>query len=251
MTINEIKQARGGIAANRLDTKDLMDGLDGTVKRIYALKGLSVEASVQPEVDLTCRELGRRLLESYPTMTLGEVSLALEAGITGEYGKDVRLTIANCLVWLRTYYWSDDRKDAIRELNEEQKRESRASRLLEAQTDADKDKAFRGEIMKQWRFYRENGHLDIRFDGFAGAMYDHLVKIGKLRASEATVQKAKAMSESQTSANAPKTAQIGTLIENAAKESTSLDNGLNCATKRILLTMYFDSLIARGAVLRL
>ena len=246
MTTNEIKQARGGIAVNRLDAQDLMDGLDGVVKRIYAMKGLSTD--VKGEIDLICREVGHRLLESYPTITLGEVSLALEAGITGEYGKDTRFTIANGLVWLRTYYWSDDRKDAIRELNEEQKREKRASRLLAPQ---DNTEAFHGEIMKQWRYYREHKCLDIRFDGFAGAMYDHLVKMGKLRASEATIQKAKAMSKSQDADKSSEMAQIGTLIENVAKESASANDRLDYATKRILLTMYFDSLIARGAALRL
>ena len=251
MTTNEIKRARGGIQVNHLDAKDRADALDGVIKRIYALKGLSVEKQVQPEIDLTVAELTKRLLESYPTMTLGEVSIALEAGITGEYGKDVRLTIANCLVWLRTYYWSDDRKDAIRELEEERKRERRAANLLEAPDDESRDRAFCSEIMKQWRFYRENKRLDILFDGFAAEMYDHLVKKGKLRATEATIRKAHQNAQSHNRDKGAETWQIGALIDKLTEDTTSANSLLDYATKRELLTMYFDSLIARGAVLNL
>ena len=251
MTTNEIKRARGGIQVNRLEAKDRTDALDGVIKRIYALKGLSVEKQVQPEIDLTVAELTKRLLESYPTMTLGEVSIALEAGITGEYGKDVRLTIANCLVWLRTYYWSDDRKDAIRELEEERKRERRAANLLEAPDDESRDRAFCSEIMKQWRFYRENKRLDILFDGFAAKMYDHLVKKGKLRATEATIRKAHQNAQSHNRDKGAETGQIGALINKVTEDTASANGLLDYATKRELLTMYFDSLIARGAVLNL
>ncbi len=251
MTTNEIKNARGGIQVNRLDAKDRADALDGVVKRIYAMKGLSVEKQVQPEIDLTVKELERRLLESYPTMTLGEVSIALEAGITGEYGKDVRLTIANCLVWLRTYYWSDDRKDAIRELEEDRKREKRAERLLEAPDDASHERETCAEIMKQWRFYREHKCLDITHNGFAAMMYDHLVRKGKLRATEATILKAHQAAQSHNRAKSTETGQIGALINEVTKDTTSPDKLLDYATKRELLQMYFDSLIARGAVLNL
>jgi hypothetical protein len=61
-------------------------------------------------------EITKDLQTRYKTMTLKEVGHCFASGIRGEYGDYYGINVATINKWLRTYYNSDERKEAMRRI---------------------------------------------------------------------------------------------------------------------------------------
>lgn len=86
------------------------------ISRAYHMKGQA--ASTSGEVYyFTQEELIKYLDNYYPTITTAELELAVDGGVRGEMGtKDTFVNLANIQIWIRTYYNSIDRANAIDEV---------------------------------------------------------------------------------------------------------------------------------------
>ena len=251
MTTYEIKAARVGVPVGTLTIKDRSDALDGILKRIYALKGFTVADNVQPEIDIAVRELEDKLAHRWTGFTIGEVALALESGVSGFFGADNRLTIANYFSWLTKYERCDERREAIGELAKQNK----ASRVVDPQQllppeeqAARNERAGREAALREWEAFKRYGRLDIFLDGYAAMICDYLMRKGKLNATEATIRQA--YRQAKTRRTDKQTNSIGDVIKTFNPTTAPASELLDFATKRELLSMYYDSLRRRGVELQ-
>jgi len=252
MTTYEVKAARVGVPVGMLTMKDRSDALDGILKRIYALKGFTVADNVQPEIDIAVRELEDKLAHRWTSFTMGEVALALESGVSGFFGADNRLTIANYFSWLTKYERSDERSDAIYELAKLKKatRVVDPQRLLPPEEQAARnERAGREAALCEWERFKKCGRLDICIDGYAAMIYDYLTRKGKLNATEATISQA--YRQAKTRHTDKQTYRIGDVIKTFNPATAPASELLDWATKRELLSMYYESLRRRGVELQI
>lgn len=233
MTTYEIQGARlmGSIAS--MEAKDRRDALDGILKNIYALKGFTVADKVQPEIDEAVARLEDKVVQRWPGMTIGEVNIALEAGVCGELGgNDRRLTIANYFGWLNAYVASPERRDAMNVIS---RRTAPASAQLEERPVGDRnDDAGRAGANALWDAYKRTGRVETVTLGYPAMVYDWLHARGKVKPTDETVREAER--------------QAARLRMDTWRAATG---ALDYATKTVLLEKYFHSLRSRGAELNI
>lgn len=239
VTKQEIIAARSAAPIGTLEPKFTMQALDGILKIIYGMKGLTVADGMQKEVDAIIGPIHDKLRTRYQFFTLGEVSIALEAGVCGEWNTDKRICIASILSWLAAYQKYDIRQEAIQEINKGVHRKiAPASALLPAADVArmNEDACIRG-IKAAWAAFKEKGDMDIIFDGYAANLCDYLINRGKLKARDETVREAWERSRRRVIRN-------GGIAE-------AFNDRMDYAAKRELLTMYFGSLKQRNVELQI
>lgn len=218
MTTQEIIAARAAKNVASLDTATRASALEGTLKKLYAMKGYSL-ADAEAEVGIAVQELNTRLVIRWPYLTMGEVLLALEAGICGEYTSDKRLSVANYITWLNAYAKSDERREAMETLSRQKPKPK--GLLSKANIQAMNERAIVDGVKKAWQSFQETGEIGITADGWAAAMCEWLMFKGKLNPSPQTL----------------------------AEVSRKYTN--EWGKKRALLEMYFRSLKQRGVILTL
>lgn len=241
ITVEEIKGAlRGAKQFRDLEASVRLQALDGILKRAYALKGYVVEASTQSEVTVSAEELERKISQRWPFLTLGEVMLALEAGVCGDYPGETRLAIANYIRWLGAYVASPERRTALEEAMAEKRRETRPEHILPAATrETLNARANREGALKAFRSFKESGDMGITLDGRAASIYDYLSDLGKIKVTP------------ETWAEAQRRASVSAGRKTFASLVSSGPAGADWSAKRYLLGRYFESLVNRGVDLQL
>lgn len=237
ITKDDIKIARKGAKSlGELDAQDRHDALEGILKRTYALKGYSVEGPIVQEVEAILTETEPRISSRHSRLTLGEVALAWEAGVCGDFGADTRITIATLIAWTSKYSQLEERKEAIEELYQE----SRPSHLLPARDiEARNRDACRRWALSQWEHYKQHDDLEKDLlDGFAVKIYEYLESLHKVNPSEETQRAARLRAEKR-------------LKEKGKVNALRLEVATQNAYKAELLRMYYGSLKARGVELRI
>lgn len=228
--------------------------LDGFLKRLYSMKGYTVADNVQAEVDLAVRELEDRLVHRYAHLTLGEVWLALDYGIQGEYGKDTRLTVQNYLQWIATYSKRAERQEAIEELNRIRGKEfaRKAMPVISAEEQARRnERACKEQLRREWQRFKETGELDMITGGCAEVLCDYLVQKGKLNARPETMDLAAKRGRARYFRKRSNLFhRYGMMLgiderDDSKREQICIEK----QTKHELLAMHFESLRARGAEL--
>ena len=166
--------------------------LESIVRRIYQLKDL-------PEKDMASlagiiNDLEYRISHRWPSITLAEIALALEAGCCGEYTRETKPTTANMAQWLAMYFGSQDRADALK----------KKSTMVEVQTVAWQEREKLNEEFRQkepaylWDIFcrGDEKELDYEFNtmaGYVACVFDALRSWGRLQViTPETMEKAKA-----------------------------------------------------------
>lgn len=232
MTTQEIINARTNAKAlSSLAGATMENCIEGAISRSYAMKGYSLSDEVAAEIRIAVRELSPRVMMRWPFLTPGEIVLAFEAGVCGDYGTDKRLNVANYIAWLNAYVRSDERREAIESMT--RKVQTKPEYLLPASDIEQRNNTAIVKGLRQaWASFKLTGELGVSTNIWAGTMADWLLKTGKMNPTKETFSRA-AMKHKKPSQD----------IADIIKEGVS---NADMATKRELLEMYFKNLIDRN-----
>ena len=170
MDADEIKIALRGTALRNVTMDSLKETVRTAVVKAYGLKGLPLP--IEAELGLMVDEIAGKVYRSYGFLTSQELFIIVEAGVTGEIGKDSRVTCASFFGWLSGYVASDLRKEVIRGLRQPSKP---ALYDLDTVKEMNRQAEVRG-INHLWREYKEYGILlEGHIDGYCAMVYDAII----------------------------------------------------------------------------
>lgn len=237
MTAQEIRDARTGPTLGSLNIAERSDVIDGALRRAYYLRGLEPDNG---EISLAVEELEYKAAHTYPFLTGAEFRLVLEAGVSGEYGGDKRMTVANCFAWLAAYVSSEIRKGVVADTVRTMPAPAAAPPLSYHEIVQRNEDAGRNGALRLFEEVRTTGTFDVTVAGYAAMIYDYLVKRGKMNPKPETVREAFRKAKEHPKSTAYYDA--GT---------ASVRDLLDFQTKEVLLLQYFRQLAARGGALAL
>lgn len=241
ITTNEIIGARMGVQAfGSLSRDQRRAALDGVLKRLYALKGYSIAEYTQGEIDAQVEEVAKTLEAKWRHLTVGEVWIALQAGVCREYGQDNRLCVSNYIAWLNAYSKSPERREALIEMGQASR--TPAPRLSGGEIALMNERACRQGALESWENYKKRRDLGINLDGWAACVCDYLVRKGKINPTAQTLEQVARDTRKSPKANK----SIGRLLDDLFDKGV---NAMDYAGKRGLLESYYASLLTRGAEL--
>lgn len=134
-------------------------------------------------IDTMEKKIADVLIRDYPSLTDKEVELMLEAGISGELGKETWVSGASMLQWLRAYNRHVSRLAIIDEQTEETKKKHR---MTKAEVDELNKKAFENAVHFAFDYYRESGKIfgpddrAFHLPQWASMVYEHYRESGKI-----------------------------------------------------------------------
>lgn len=158
-------------------------GLRTICERLYNLKGMEI-----PNLDYMVDELEYKIAHSWPILTMPEIKLALEAGIQGEFKKvGSTISVANCIGWISEYFTCDERRAAREKIHYQES-------LLPAKVSLTEvyENNLKFELegpQEAYDTFRREGRT-ILFAGYAAALYDALLKHGKINPTAETRERA-------------------------------------------------------------
>lgn len=167
----------------KMNLADRKSGLKAALERIYSLKGLE-----PTNVDYIVDEAEYKIAHAWPMLTIGEIQIALEAGVQGEFKKvGTVISAATCIGWLNEFYNSEERKAAREKIHYQKSLLSRDEDLKEIHR---KNQEFEREgPQAAYEEYLKDGR-SIVVVGYAAALYDALMKHGKINPTPQTRAKA-------------------------------------------------------------
>lgn len=248
ITEAEIRVARRGAKTlGQQSPGELADSLYLAVRSSLALSGYTVADDLDGNTADITEKISVKVRTRFPGLTAGEVSIALESGVTGEWGRDMRPTPANCLRWLEAYAQTDQRKAVMAALSR-----TGGPRPEDLLTPEQKERmnarARRESAMRAWEDYKREGRLDIVTNGFAAMVCDHLMREGVLKPTPEAVEQAYRASRLRKARHSG----FGSIAEmfRTVGRAQDTDGMMDWDCKRELLSMYFGHLLAKGAELR-
>ena len=194
MTSQEILNAASGPAIGTFPELEQVQMLEAIIKSLYLLQHLDAERD-EKRVKMAASLLQSKIMERCSYLTLGEIRLALESGVYGEFGKDTFLTPANFIKWVTAFTALPERAEAIREkMKNDRAEEKKYRNLLPPADKAARDEAFRKTApLAAWEeFKRDPFYYEIYAIGYGHALYEALRSSGKmLQVTEQTLEEAK------------------------------------------------------------
>lgn len=183
MTSQEILNAASGPAIGTFPELEQVQMLEAIIKSLYLLQHLDAERDEQ-RVKMAATLLQSKITERCSYLTLGEIRLALESGVYGEFGKDNFLTPANFVKWITAFIALPERAEAIREkMKNDRAEEKKYRNLLPPADKAARDEAFRKTApLAAWEeFKRDPFYYEIYAIGYGHALYEALRSSGKMQ----------------------------------------------------------------------
>lgn len=180
MTRNEIVSARKGRRLKEMPYMDRKDAVKKIVVRLYSLKAENPSGHMDT-IDKCAAELEERVAKAFPTCTVEELQLAMEAGLRGEWSKDTRIYPSNLLMWLQNFATSQDRILAIKE----EEREEQRRREYEAMNPSAEEIAklnsefFKNGPQRAWERFLQEGWTVISY-GYGNVLYEAMVANGEI-----------------------------------------------------------------------
>ena len=180
MTRNEIVSARKGRRLKDMPYLDRKDAVKRIVVRLYSLKAENPSGHMDT-IDKCAAELEERVAKAFPTCTVDELQLAMEAGLRGEWSKDTRIYPSNLLMWLQNFATSQERLTAIREEErEEQRRLEFEAMNPPAEEIARPNAEFRQNgPQRAWERFLQEG-WSVLSAGYGNALYEAMVANGEI-----------------------------------------------------------------------
>jgi len=140
-----------------------------------------------------CRKVMDTILRDYPNMTDKEFEIMLDAGVSGEFGKDTWVSGAIILQWLRLYNQHQTRLTVI---DEKDKEERSINRMTKAEKEELNREACESKVRTAIEFFQKYGtifylgddkrvksedwHLAFHIPQFAAVTYDWFVEQGRI-----------------------------------------------------------------------
>lgn len=194
MTSQEILNAASGPAIGTFPELEQVQMLEAIIKSLYLLQHLDAERD-EKRVKMAASLLQSKIMERCSYLTLGEIRLALESGVYGEFGKDTFLTPANFVKWITAFTALPERAEAIREkMKNDRAEEKKYRNLLPPADKAARDEVFRKKApLAAWEeFKRDPFYYEIYAIGYGHALYEALRSSGKmLQVTDQTLEEAK------------------------------------------------------------
>ena len=132
-----------------------------------------------------CRKIASIILRDYPKLTDNEFEIILEAGISGELGKETWVSGASILQWIRTY---SNHPSRIAIIDEQEEEKSDKHRLSKAEIEELNDKACKEKAKSAFEYYKEKGTIFSGKDSrgfhlpqFASIVYERLKNQGFIK----------------------------------------------------------------------
>lgn len=132
----------------------------------------------EKDVALLTAKLATDLRESYPFLTLPELSLCFELGVKGEYGDFMGINLRTLTAWLKAYKVSDLRYRAV--VAREQSRNRKALPTVSEETREASERAFLNSVFHR---YRDGYPLDCLYPAY---VYRRLTERGLICDDAAT-----------------------------------------------------------------
>lgn len=249
ITEAEIRVARTGAKTlGQMSPGELKDALHMAARSMLALSGWTVADDLEAGAEKLEDAISAKVRMRYAGLTVGEVCIALESGVSGEWGRDCRPTAANCLKWLEAYVQTEARKAALLTLS--RRRGPRPEDLMTPRMKEELNaRARRESCLRAWEDYKAAGRLDTVTNGYAAMVCDHLMRTGLLKPTEEAVRQAYRSSRLRK-AQAMRCGSVAEMFRQVGK-ARDTDGMMDWDCKRELLSMYFAHLRAKGAELRL
>lgn len=249
ITETEIRQARtGSRMLSVLSPGEVRAAVHMAVRSLLVMSGFTVADDLDSNAERIAEAITPKIRTRFPGMCAAEVTLAIESGAAGEWGRDTRPTPANCLRWLDAYSQSEPRKNVMLGLS--RSRGPRPEELMTPEMRAEaNERAERESALRAWEDYKREGRLDIVTNGFAAMVCDRLMRAGVLRPTAEAVEQAYRASRLRKA----QAARFGSVAEmfRIVGKAQDTDGMMDWDCKRELLSMYFGHLRAKGADLRL
>lgn len=152
------------------------------------LKGQTPNDSTLIPVIKKLREV---IIRDYPRLTDKEFELILEAGISGELGRETWVSGATILYWLRLY---QTEKSHIAVLDEQEDDRKEKKRLSQSQIAEMNEKAFERAFHQSFAYYKEKGTIfqnareqpnderAFHLPQWAAQVYQHYRELGQIPA---------------------------------------------------------------------
>ena len=147
-----LRQALGDRRIAAYSVEELLPAVNTVLLQAYVLVGFTPPKSA--DVALLTSKLAADLQESYPFLTLRELSLCFELGAKGEYGDFMGLNLRTFTRWLKTYQTSELRYRAVVE------RDRQAQAALPPVSEAYKEEHERTYLLRVFEQYRAGYPLD-------------------------------------------------------------------------------------------
>ena len=227
--VSQILAARKGGYLADMDAQRRLDECRQLILDAFAKKGMSLR---NDELDPWAEAVEERLLR-YSTMQVGEVAQAIQLGMEGAFGGSTYVTPLSIDIWANAYATLPERTKALRDA--EQVRAAMQAPMIDYERERKHAEFVRRAPVREWNnFVKAGGQLTIWLDGYAAAVYDALVELGKMNPTAATIKEAQAQAEKEGPRRAPGFAGI---LPPAPFEMR---------VKRILLERYFRTLYDKG-----
>lgn len=237
ITARQVLDARRGTLLSELPDIDRFDVVRSAVAQAFQSKGLHGGS----DVDGLARST-EAIFAQYGTIMDDEVALVLNEGTRGTFGPHTYLAADNIAAWALAYVNSAVRLDAVKNARAIQQAGILAA-AAEAKTARERAEFARTAPTKEWNaFVAAGGQLEIRFDGYAAAVYDVLVRLGKVHPTPDTVRECREQAERMRGRAPRKVLGIPTALDAIGRN----DGSVEMTAKRLLLERYFTALYRKG-----
>lgn len=208
------------------------------IEDVYKMKNMRRD---KEQIGAESRTLEQKLTTSYPHLTLAEVRLAMEAGVTGQFNDLSTVpNMANMIAWIAFYNRSSERafaqqqykgtRDIAQAIASRIEREQKASELNARALSEEPEKAY-STYLKEGR----NGFVLPQY--ISEVVYPGLIRMGKMKnISKETLDKCRSYAEVQAKREMPQLAKFGGV------NSVTMET----YTKREIVFRYFEALKTSG-----
>jgi hypothetical protein len=200
-------------------------------EQVESLFLFSGQTPLKDDVLLICREIIKDLQMRYKYLTLKEIEYCFAAGIREQYGEYYGINVKTISKWLRTYYNSDDRREAMQKIVFPEKT---AALLPEY-------KISNGEItVKRWEQFKVHGFVrDANNTAYNYLDSKKLIPFTVQEKNEMMDQAEKELrNEAKTSAK--NIFQVGEIIDKIEDEGNEI---IKRRAKRIAVNAFFARLV--------
>lgn len=140
----------------QMDQKARIKDLITMIGNVFRFKGQVSDAADTADIALN---LDRKLSQSYPEVTLAEIKLAFDYGVTGEYGDYYGINFVTLFNFIKSYMENPERLGVISTYNQQQRKALPAAPRVRPLTNDEKIRRAREHIKEYHHDCHSLGHI--------------------------------------------------------------------------------------------